>query len=258
MNELNSSAIESLQFLRGVTVHNLLQSWNTSFTISVDDPRVYQVKAAALYFTSFEKVIFMDSDNYAVKDPSFLFQSRPFKETGAIFWKDMWKTNPDNPIWELFGMDCVDEYEQESGQIALDKSFPGVIEALRLTLYILGQSEFYFKLMLGDKDYFRLSWRFMNQPYHLVRPHLSVLGFMTETTGFCGLAMAQFAPFWDVTAYGPYPIGYSEPEEPELLFIHANMIKKFQIQNEPVTFFIITDVHIAKTISNSIYRIWKR
>ena len=29
------------------------------------------------------------------------------------------------------------------------------------------------------------------------------------------------APFWDVTANGPYPIGYSEPEEP---YLHLNIV----------------------------------
>lgn len=62
----------------------------------------------------------MDSDNTALADPSFLFDSPALVETGAIFWKDFWKTHPKNPIWDILGLDCVDEFEQESGQVLYD------------------------------------------------------------------------------------------------------------------------------------------
>lgn len=257
MSELHAGQIKILESLPGVVVRDLSLYSEITFSATVDDGRIYQVKAAALLFSRFEKVLFLDSDNYALKDPGFLFESPPFKETGALFWKDFWKTRPDNPIWSFLNLKCVDEYEQESGQIAVDKSKPGVVKALSLTLYLLGQSELYFKLMLGDKDYFRLSWRILSQPYHSVRPHLAVIGFNNED-GFCGIAMAQYAPFWDAKSFGPSPPGYVEEDTPDLLFVHTNMLKWFKRINFTVEAVLIIAFYNIEKILTAVNREWVR
>ena len=119
-----------------------------------------------------------------LKDPTFLFYTKPFIETGAIFWKDFWLTRPDNPIWRILGIECDQEYEQESGQLVIDKGKHATWQALNLAFYLQTQREFYFKLLMGDKDTFKYAWRALRVPYHMVAPHLGIVG--AGTTEFCG------------------------------------------------------------------------
>ena len=50
----------------------------------------YRIKAAALLFSQFKEVLFLDADIVSVEDPTFLFELKEYKETGAIFWPDFW------------------------------------------------------------------------------------------------------------------------------------------------------------------------
>lgn len=48
----------------------------------------YQLKAFAIRLSSFEEVLWLDSDNIPLRDPSYLFDAEPYASTGALFWKD--------------------------------------------------------------------------------------------------------------------------------------------------------------------------
>ncbi|KAG2521013.1 hypothetical protein JM16_006472 [Phytophthora kernoviae] len=88
----------------------------------------FVAKIHAIYYSSFDRVLFLDADNAPVRDPSFLFESSEFVKTGAIFWPDFWF--PDSTIfgvhensllWEFLDMSFVDMFEQESGQLVVDR-----------------------------------------------------------------------------------------------------------------------------------------
>lgn len=51
----------------------------------------YQYKVLALLLSSFENVLFLDSDNIPTKNPDQLFSTNPFKKYGMIIWPDYWK-----------------------------------------------------------------------------------------------------------------------------------------------------------------------
>ena len=53
--------------------------------------RGFGLKAAALVLTSFERVLFLDADNFVARDPTPLFQAEPFRAHGAVFWPDLWE-----------------------------------------------------------------------------------------------------------------------------------------------------------------------
>lgn len=225
MDELMADDIARLESLEGVKVYNLAHFIMYNFPRDKDG-KIYALKTAAILHSHFDEILFLDGDNYVVQDPTFLFESPPYLETGALFWKDLWKTRPDNPLWNVLGIKCVDEFEQESGQMVIKKSFPGVQKALDVAYFMQMQSDFYYELTLGDKDTFRLSMRALGQPFHLIRPHMAILGAYTATDGtFCGHSMVQYAPYWGEEEYGPLPSGYFDPPQPEILFIHANSLK---------------------------------
>ena len=154
-----------------------------------------------------------------------MLHSKPFRETGAIFWKDFWKTKPENPIWKILGIPCDNEHEQESGQIVVDKSRPDTWKALNLALYMQVHKDLYFKLLFGDKDTFKYAWRALNVPYHMVTPFLGIAG--TGTTRICGHTvflfnqMVQFSPL-----KVPENYEYHLPRwNAEILFMHMNFLK---------------------------------
>ena len=224
-NELGIDDIEEFHLMKDVTVHNLADHMTFEFKRD-SDKKIYAIKTGALIYSSLDEILFIDGDNFPVRDPTFLFDHPAFNETGAVFWKDFWKTRPDNPLWNVLGLDCVDEFEQESGQLLIKKSFHGVMEALSLAFFMQQRADFYFNLTPGDKDTFRLGWRLLNQPFHMVRPHVSVLGgFSACQHKFCGHSMVQYAPYWGADLYGPAPDGYVDPPEPDILFVHANSLK---------------------------------
>ena len=164
-DELSQHDIDSLLQIENVMVMNMKDYIRES--LDRDGGKLFSMKAAILLYSKFEEILFLDSDNIPANDPTILFNSPAFKETGTIFWPDFWKTKADNPIWEVLELDCTNEYEQESGQILIKKT-PLVYKALQLSLYFQRQRGIYSELLLGDKDTFRLAWRVLKAPYHMV------------------------------------------------------------------------------------------
>lgn len=219
--------------IRNIEVRNLKTIKSKYFNFKKRDGVMYEMKGASLIHSSFDQILFLDADNFVAKDPTFLFRSLPFLETGTLFWKDFGTLGLNNPIWEILDIPCTVEFEQESGQLLIDKTKEKVLLALYLAAFLQQQSELYFHILLGDKDTFRLSWRAVNAPYHMVRPHLGAVGVhRPEIDRFCGHTMVQYSPMWIPSTYGLAPIGWMEPVEAEILFMHANLFKHEKIEQE--------------------------
>lgn len=67
-------------------------------------------------------MLYLDSDNILLADPSYLFSSPIYQEHGIVLWPDITKDGPANPIWRMTGVQCKpDEWQVDSGQILVDK-----------------------------------------------------------------------------------------------------------------------------------------
>ncbi|KAK1943186.1 hypothetical protein P3T76_005823 [Phytophthora citrophthora] len=174
----------------------------------------FNSKIFALYNSKFQQVLFLDADNIPVKDPSYLFSTAEFRMTGAIFWPDFWhpeqtifSINQTSLLWQLMDQPFVDMFEQESGQLLIDrKRHAG---PLALVLFYGFHSPNYFtrlKLAWGDKDLFRFAWLKLGASFHIIDTLPAVAG---EVNGqwFCGMTMAQHDP------------------SGEVLFLHRNQLK---------------------------------
>ncbi|KAF4027962.1 putative Mannosyltransferase [Phytophthora infestans] len=170
----------------------------------ITDPRAkrFVAKIHAIYYSSFDRVLFLDADNVPVRDPSFLFTSPEFVKTGAIFWPDFW--HPDSTIfgldensllWELMDMPFVDMFEQESGQLVVDRRRHAAPLAL-VRFYALHRPNLFssLRLLWGDKDLFRLAWLKLEIPFTMIQtpPAMAgiIYGFLLRSD-FCGLTMVQ-------------------------------------------------------------------
>ncbi|KAL9091616.1 MAG: hypothetical protein Q9159_001354 [Coniocarpon cinnabarinum] len=134
----------------------------------------YNLKTAALLNSRFAEPLLLDSDNLPVSDPAVLFTSSTYKTYGSIFWPDIARTRPENPIWALSNTPCsMSEYEQESGQLLVNKS--KFWYHLQLAKY-WSDSEYYSEFLLGDKDTFRFAWHALRTEYGRPQRWLTSVG----------------------------------------------------------------------------------
>lgn len=168
----------------------------------------------------FDSVMFMDTDNFALRDPSYLFDTPEFKKTGALFWPDYW--SPGNTIfnlgkssfvWELTGLPFVDMFEQESGQIVIDRRRHAA--ALDILMFYARPDNIMYRYgaVYGDKDLFRLAWMRAGKPFHMIEHPPGWAG-QVKAVGFCGLTMVQYGP------------------EGNVLFLHRNA---FKLDSDPAS-----------------------
>ncbi|CAH0475993.1 unnamed protein product [Peronospora belbahrii] len=187
----------------------------------IHDPHAkrFLAKIYAIYHTTFDRVLFLDADNVPVRDPSFLFESREFLDTGAMFWPDFWYPghsmfglSTHSLVWELLDLPFVDMFEQESGQVLIDRRRHALpLELVRY--YGFHRPNFFtsLKLAWGDKDLFRFAWLKLNVPFTMIQTPPAMAGVIVEksraTRDFCGMTMVQH------DANG------------EILFVHRNRVK---------------------------------
>lgn len=177
--------------------------------------RNYHIKTLVLLLTRFKEILYLDSDNMPLRDPEFLFGTAEFQETGALFWPDFWKFPIDNPLWRITGRQCEDEWEQESGQMVLDKHRSW--RALLVSFFFQQDHAFYFRFLLGDKDTFRFAWKVTDTPYYMNEYPLAIAGRIRQGH-FCGHTMVQHDT-----------VG-------EILFMHTSALKTSHAINDGTTF----------------------
>ncbi len=139
-----------------------------------DDFRGCQIKTFAILYSSFREVLYIDADNIILQSPDLLFGLPEYCQTGALFWPDLasMKTTQKN-LLELFGLDpdtVSPEPEFESGQILINKET--CWQAL-LTVCLVNSGghdfrRYCYRHTLGDKDTFRLAFRFARTDYNVI------------------------------------------------------------------------------------------
>lgn len=130
----------------------------------------WQLKPYAIAHSAFREALFLDADCYPSRDPSFLFDWRPYRELGAVFWPDLASSGGlfRAGAWETFGVSPADCMPFESGQLLVDKS--QCWRELNLALYYNAQADFTYRHLWGDKDTFLMAWRRLGRPYAMPWP----------------------------------------------------------------------------------------
>lgn len=154
----------------------------------------YSFKSAAIINSRFAEPLLLDSDNIPVIRPETLYDSDVYQEFGTIFWPDIARTRPNNPMWTITNTQCrMDEYEQESGQLLVDKR--KFFYHLQLAAwYNNAQGVYYNQFLLGDKDMFRFAWHALKTPYGRPSKWLTSVGTLGDDGYYCGHTFAQHHP----------------------------------------------------------------
>jgi hypothetical protein len=163
----------------------------------------WELKAYAILHSSFEELLFLDADNVPIRNPEFLFESKPYLQSGAVFWPDLKRLAADRQIWSICRVPYRDEPEFESGQILLDKR--RCWKALQLTMHLNEHSDFYYDHIHGDKETFHMAWRMLEQPYAMMPwPVHQLRGVMCQHD-FEGRRLFQHRNFYKWVLHGQNP-----------------------------------------------------
>lgn len=158
------------------------------------------LKTTAVINSRFAEVLLLDSATVPVIDPAQLFASSTYKEYGTVFWPDLARTRPQNPAWAITNTACrMDEYEQDSGQLLVNKS--RFWYHLQLAVWFkTSQRSYYQEFLQGDKDMFRFAWHALQTAYGKPRKWVATIG--TVNDGFyCGHSLAQHHPDGERVAF---------------------------------------------------------
>tara|TARA_B100001121_G_scaffold301768_1_gene313263 strand:- start:4 stop:1023 length:1020 start_codon:yes stop_codon:yes gene_type:complete len=148
----------------------------------------YRAKVAALLSSSFEEVLFLDSDSIALQDVCQLFEHPTYKEHGAIFWPDLWPPTPAPELFEITGWDPEAglKVTHETGQMVISKKRHWRSLILAAHFNLLGPKLYYRFLSdangEGDKESFPFAFLLSNETYHLVPGQPDMVGVHSEIT----------------------------------------------------------------------------
>ncbi|KAH8700953.1 mannosyltransferase putative-domain-containing protein [Talaromyces proteolyticus] len=161
----------------------------------------YQLKTAAVMNSRFAEPLLLDSDNIPLVAPESLYESDVYQEYGTLFWPDIARTRPNNPMWAITNTRCrTDEYEQESGQLVVDKR--RYFYHLQLAAWLNNeQADYYNQFLLGDKDMFRFAWHALKTKYGKPKKWLTSVGTLSDDGYYCGHSFAQHYPDNDKVAF---------------------------------------------------------
>ncbi|RLN54051.1 hypothetical protein BBJ29_003154 [Phytophthora kernoviae] len=119
-------------------------------------------------------------------------------------------------LWEMLDQPFKNMFEQESGQLVIDRRRHAV--PLELVYFYTFHTPNHFKsleLVHGDKDLFRLAWLKLKSPFYMIQAPPAVAGKGFNNT-FCGVTMVQ------------------HDTQGEVLFLHRNTRKltgELKLQN---------------------------
>lgn len=130
----------------------------------------WQLKAFALLHSSFREVLMLDADSYPVRDPSFIFDWQPYKETGAIIWPDVGSSARLFPplAAKVLGVPQFTEGAAESGQIVFNKE--QTWRAVNLAKHFNADADYVYHIVYGDKDTFPAAMHRVGIPYSRMYP----------------------------------------------------------------------------------------
>ena len=182
---------------------------------------MFSLKPAAILASSFNEVVFFDSDAVITQDPRTILAFRRGNES-AVFWPDYWTMLHDATIWDSFPWPYPGKTNgpsQESGLLVVCKTCGDGWKALALAFYLNYHSSVYYEAMyyghfgetsclggpcyrrgefrhympgVGDKDTFIMAWLGMQYPYRMMRPPgLGGNITLNHKTFICGETMIQ-------------------------------------------------------------------
>ncbi|SCO56978.1 probable MNN2-type II membrane protein [Fusarium fujikuroi] len=145
-------------------------------TTSVKQPTIekYQYKPLSILFSSFQDILFLDSDAFPIRNPDHLLTVEPYKSRGLVTWPDFWLPTISPLFYKIAGAKApnvtIDSRSSESGVMLYNKARHA--DSLLLAAYYnFYGPRFYYQLHSqgawgsGDKETFMQSALVLGNPY---------------------------------------------------------------------------------------------
>ena len=124
---MNNTAEEKEGWCDELAKEGMVCKWLSDYIAAEFRQNGYQLKMMTMIFSSFEQFLFLDADNQPIKNPDSIFESKSFRDTGAILWPDYWGHTGAPLLPYIVGLtdEASEMFRQdktvESGQIVWDK-----------------------------------------------------------------------------------------------------------------------------------------
>ncbi|KAE8377055.1 nucleotide-diphospho-sugar transferase [Aspergillus bertholletiae] len=164
----------------------------------------FQLKAFSILFSSFQDVIWMDSDCFFLYDPTNLLTSKPFTTTGLLTWPDFWSYTVSPTFYNISRQPIIPtttRQSTEAGMFLISKKTH--FKTLLLSIYYNYHSSHYYTMISqgapgeGDKDTFILAACALGEAFHTVSEKVVDLGHPAPDGGVLGAAMLHADPIED-------------------------------------------------------------
>ena len=116
-----------------------------------------------MMFTNFSQALWLDGDAIPIRDPVFLFETKEFIETGAVYWPDIFLISRESKLWTVFDQKFRPSWSCDSGLLMLDKNRHW--RAMMLDAFVNQKQSFYYALNHGDKDIWIFSHMKFGEPF---------------------------------------------------------------------------------------------
>lgn len=136
----------------------------------------WELKARALVGSRFAEVLYLDADSYPVQNVEDFWNCDGFKSTGWVMFPD--RPSPLRPlgiepgdrlkqhVFDAFGLPFMNQRSIEAGQMFIDRA--RAWRTLWLADWVCDHSNYFFKILYGDKDTWWLCARLLNEPYYVM------------------------------------------------------------------------------------------
>lgn len=190
----------------------------------------YQLKSLAMLFSSFEEILYLDSDSIPLLDPTTaLFPISLYQISGLVIWPDFWIATESPLFYTIAGLSSfpstLPKSSSEAGQLLMNKKTH--LKVLLLAVYYnLHGPEYYYPLLSqgvmgqGDKETFMAAALVMNDGYYRVKTGVASVG-RWDGREDRGSGMIQYHPLDDFQGQNVSDI----EREATPMFLHANTPK---------------------------------
>jgi len=172
----------------------------------------FQYKIFAILFSTFDEVLFLDSDSFPLHDPEDIFESDVYKSHGMITWPDLWATSISPAYYLIAGRDpppIILRASTESGQFLINKKTH--FETLLISAYYnyYGPNHYYILLCQGgfgrgDKSTFIPAAIAANQSFYDVSERPRPIGQVWDWLQIFALVQYDAQEDYNLTSHGKW------------------------------------------------------
>lgn len=165
----------------------------------------YQYKSLAMLLTSFNEILYLDSDNIPIVSVESMFQNPNYLKNGFVSWPDFWKRSTNYKFYAMSGIErFADPISStpsvEAGQVLINKQTH--LKTLLLAYYYNYYGPGYFYPLFsqgfpgeGDKETFYLASRVTGEDSYLITGHKTKsFGYKNKQNKYTGQGILQVDP----------------------------------------------------------------